>query len=459
MSRFGIFSFPGTGHLHPLTALGRELIGRGHEVVLFQVADFEPLVRSAGLEFHRIGDREFPLGSLRPLDQTLGRLQGTQALAFIFERFRQNSAMVLREGPEVVRSESIDALIVDQAELAGGTVAEKLELPFVTAICTLPLNLDANVPFFCFNANLDTGRRARIKNAVRNSWIRFLSTWLCELVNRQRRVWRLSPNSGLDSFGSPLAQIAQLPRCFDFPRRKLPTGFHYAGPFLDRSARPEIAFPWERLDTSRPLVYVCMGTLQNGVERVFRIVAETCASLPVQTVISLGGGLPAGALGALPGDPIVVRYAPQLELLRKAALTVFHGGLNTALESLSCGVPMVAIPVTMDQPGVAARIMWTNTGRTIPVTQLTMERLRLEIKEVLTKPGYRAQAQHLQRLIAANRGVARAAELIERALMGRSFPCIPELADGLNQPIPFVSRRKRFDYTTPHATPPCVRGE
>ena len=56
------------------TALGRELIDRGHEVVLFQVAHFEPLVRSAGLEFHRIGDREFPLGSLRPLDQTLGRL-------------------------------------------------------------------------------------------------------------------------------------------------------------------------------------------------------------------------------------------------------------------------------------------------------------------------------------------------------------------------------------------------
>jgi UDP:flavonoid glycosyltransferase YjiC (YdhE family) len=51
MSRFGIFSFPGTGHLHPLTALGRELVGRGHEVVVFQVADVEPLVCALGLEF------------------------------------------------------------------------------------------------------------------------------------------------------------------------------------------------------------------------------------------------------------------------------------------------------------------------------------------------------------------------------------------------------------------------
>jgi hypothetical protein len=34
-----------------------------------------------------------------------------------------------------------------------------------------------------------------------------------------------------------------------------------------------------------------MGTLQNGVEQVFRLVAEPCAGLPIQPVISLGGGL------------------------------------------------------------------------------------------------------------------------------------------------------------------------
>jgi zeaxanthin glucosyltransferase len=39
MSRFGILSFPGTGHLHPLTALGRELASRDHTVTIFQVAD------------------------------------------------------------------------------------------------------------------------------------------------------------------------------------------------------------------------------------------------------------------------------------------------------------------------------------------------------------------------------------------------------------------------------------
>lgn len=61
------------------------------------------------------------------------------------------------------------------------------------------------------------------------------------------------------------------------------------------------------------------------------------------------------SLPELPGNPIVVNYAPQLELLKIADLTITHAGVNTTLESLSNGVPLVAIPITNDQPGVAAR--------------------------------------------------------------------------------------------------------
>jgi len=54
----------------------------------------------------------------------------------------------------------------------------------------------------------------------------------------------------------------------------------------------------------------------------------------------------------LAGEPIVVEFAPQLELLKRAALCITHAGLNTALECLSNGLPMVAIPITNDQPGL-----------------------------------------------------------------------------------------------------------
>jgi zeaxanthin glucosyltransferase len=118
----------------------------------------------------------------------------------------------------------------------------------------------------------------------------------------------------------------------------------------------------------------------------------------------------------LPGNPIVVRYAPQLALLSRAALTIFHGGLNTALESLVHGVPMIAIPITFDQPGVGARLVCTGAGKMIPIRDLTAERLRVDILEILTNAKYRTNAKLLQKQASALSGVRQAADIIERVL-------------------------------------------
>lgn len=161
-----------------------------------------------------------------------------------------------------------------------------------------------------------------------------------------------------------------------------------------------------------------MGTLQNGVAGVFQVIAEACADLDAQLVLSLGGGFE--KLAALPGNPIVVTYAPQLELLRRSALTITLGGLNTVLESLSVGVPLVVVPVTSDQPGVGARVEWTGTGKAIPVQRLTTRNLRSAIRHLLEVPTYRKAAQFLQTRIADGNGLERAADTVEKALVGKS---------------------------------------
>ena len=76
-----------------------------------------------------------------------------------------------------------------------------------------------------------------------------------------------------------------------------------------------------------------MGTLQNRLGHVFHAIAEACRGLDTDLVISLGGGSEPERLGKLPGDPIVVGFAPQLELLARARLTITHAGMNTALET------------------------------------------------------------------------------------------------------------------------------
>jgi zeaxanthin glucosyltransferase len=104
-------------------------------------------------------------------------------------------------------------------------------------------------------------------------------------------------------------------------------------------------------------------------------------------------------------------------LLKRAALCITHAGLNTALESLAQGVPMVAIPIGYDQPGVAARIAHHSVGGFLEIEDLTVERLRRLTEEVLENPRYREKAQWFQKVIARTRGLEMAANVIEEAFL------------------------------------------
>ena len=270
-------------------------------------------------------------------------------------------------------------------------------------------------------------RLAQVRNGVGNVASEWILSGVLRTINRQRRAWGLPRARDVDALFSTLAQVAQLPAALELPGRQTPRYLHHTGPWTDAAGREPVDFPWSRLDPGQPLAYASMGTLQNGVLQTFRLIAEACAGLDLQLVISLGGGQEPALLGDLPGDPVVVGYAPQLELVRRSALTISHGGLNTALESLAQGVPMVVMPVAYDQPGVGARVEWSGAGRSIPIGGLTVDRLRDAVRTVLGNPAYRERASQLRTSIEAADGLNRAADLIEAAFgsNSRAVPSFP----------------------------------
>ena len=422
--RIGILSFSSPGHYYPLTALGRRLQSRGHEVVYFQVADLERPIRTAGLQFRQIGREDFPPGALRARDEEVCKLKGLAALRCGLRGIERKAMMLFRDAPAAIRDAGVDSLIVDQIEMAGGTVAEHLGLPFVSAAVALPINTDSSVPPCHLPWSHRVGVRAWLRNWAGNAIFQWMLSGILRTINRQRQAWGLPAVRGLNDTFSALAQVTQLPDALELPGRRLPPGFHHTGPWTDAAGREPVDFPWSRLDSGRPLVYASMGTLQNGVLETFRMMAEACAGLDVQLVISLGGGQDPALVGDLPGDPIVVGYAPQLDLIRRSALTISHGGLNTALESLAQGVPMVVLPVTYDQPGVGARVAWSGVGRSIPVGRLTVDRLRDAVRLVLGNPAYWARARRMHSSIKAADGLNRAADLIEEAFASQKSTTI-----------------------------------
>jgi zeaxanthin glucosyltransferase len=415
MARFGAFCFPATGHLNPMIALAHSLQLRGHEVVIFGISDVEAVVRTAGIEFYRIGFEDYPPGILKRLDEKLAKLKGVAAFRFTLERVRNSTRMILRDGPEAVQAAKVEALLVDEAEFAGN-VADYLGLPWISIALLPPLLPDDRFPPFWLSWAAGQDRLSRLRNRVAIHLLLRIATPIFKDVNQQRSAWGLKPLTRPEDGLSPLAQITQLPEALEFEiSGEKPAGLHYTGLFLYAKRRPAVDFPWHLLD-GRPLIYASLGTLQNGSEAIFRTITDACAGLDAQLLISLGGGLDPARLGRLAGDPVVVHFAPQLEILKRAALVITHAGLNTVLESLSKGVPLVAIPLANDQPGVAARLKARGAGVVVSRHRLSPAKLRKAVSLVLQDNEYRKAAQVLQREFLQLNGPERAADLIEMVL-------------------------------------------
>ncbi len=411
---FGIISPPVSGHIHPFGALGRELIRRGHRVSLIHMPDLAERARAEGLGFIGIGYSDHPPGSLAESLAQLARLEGLAALRFTIRAVRKTTEMICRDAPGCIRSTGIDALLVDQTEPAGGTVAEHLGLPFLTICNALALNREPVIPPPFTGWDYHDNAFARVRNRAGYTASDRVMAPITGVLRNYRRKWGLKLHDRPDDSFSMLGQISQLPPAFDFPRRYLPKCFEYVGPLRDPRTE-DTPFPWDRLD-GRPLIYASLGTLQNRKGQVFRCFAEACEGLPVQLVITHGGGLDERAVASLPGNPLVVSYAPQRAVLAKARLTLTHAGLNTVLDSLANGVPLIAVPITYEQPAIASRIRWSGTGRVLALPKLGARKLRDAIQIVLSDASYRIKAESISDSIQRAGGVTRAADIVEQGI-------------------------------------------
>ncbi|NJN38232.1 MAG: glycosyltransferase [Acaryochloridaceae cyanobacterium CSU_3_4] len=415
MSYIGILSPTASGHLNPMTTLGHELKQRGHQVTLFGSLDAQAHTLAADIDFRPIAPVSMPLGSTQDALARLGDLEGLSALKYTIELFKQGTIVSLAEAPEILKAENLDLLLIDQTLIAGGTIAEHLNIPFVTVCSALMLNRDPDIPPFNTGWAYNPTLPARLRNRFAYTLLNNLTKPIHEVVASYRQKWGLPAYTHPNEAYSSLAQLCQQPPGFEYPRTLLPKHFHFTGPYSRTTSRQPIPFPYEQL-SDKPLIYASLGTVQNRLIEVFRQIADACVDLDVQFVISLGGALNKELLPTLSGSPLVVQYAPQLEILKRATLCITHAGMNTALECLAQGVPMVAIPIANDQPGVAARIRWSGTGEVIPLKTLTVDKLRQALTQVLQDPSYRQQALTLQKDIDLAGGVSQAAKIVEQVI-------------------------------------------
>jgi zeaxanthin glucosyltransferase len=415
--KIGFVSMPVVGHLNPMTSLARKLQLRGHDVVFIGVPDVEPFARAANLRFASFCEDEYPVGSISKLYAPVSKLHGLEVTRWsVRERLGGFFSAASKHLPTKLAENGVEALVIDTIHAFLELVPMSLGMPYAHVWNVLHTDLSGTTPPCFFSWPHENTPEALIRNRQGAEEAgQIFATMLPLAMSYAGKVGLKIDWNDFTATTSKLAVITQTPREFDFPGIPWPAQFHYTGPFHGTKGRKRISFPWEKL-TGNPLIYASLGTLVNGLEHVYGTILQAVGQLSgIQVVLSVGQNVKREALGTIPSNVIAVRTAPQIELLKRAALCITHAGLNTTLESLGQGVPLVAIPIGYDQPGVAARIAHHGVGEFLEIEDLTVERFRRLTEEVLENPRYREKAQWFQKVIARTRGLEMAADVIERA--------------------------------------------
>lgn len=421
MTRFAVIAPPFPSHTQALAALASALIDRGHSVWWMHQSDLRSQLKDARIQFVPLGERTHPPGSLARMLARAARPRSPWGLRRVIQDLSANTQMLVREAGPALRLHRIDAVIGDQMEAAAGLLAQAQGLPWVSVACALPINREDALPLpvmpWAYPTSEAEQHRARVSERIYD-WMMGPHTRTLQKLSTH---FGLAPRASLEGCLSPLLQISQTTRSFDFVRRDAPAHLHPVGPL--RSARPAPARGDNPVpQPGRPYVYASLGTLQGARFGLFLRIAKACRALDAQLLIAHCGGLDARQQAALhaAGASWVVHTADQPAVLARADVMVTHAGLNTALECLAAGVPTLAIPLAFDQPGVAARLAHAGAGLRVLPLQSSVAALRAALGRLLTEAAFRENAERLGQDVRHSGGTPEAVRLIEAAMQRAS---------------------------------------
>jgi len=363
------FCIPAHGHTNPTLGVVLELVSRGHRVIYYSYEMLRHKIESTGAEFVSCDDYDMER-KLSPKDAA--RLGGDLAFS---TRILVDTTLALDD--KVCRDMELlqpDCIVADSMAVWGKAVAMKLGIPFVSSTTT-----------FAFNQH-----SARIMPQKPKD----LFKMLLAMPRANRHIRRLQNHgypvrnvldviSNDDHTHTIVYTSPEFQPCADtFPKE------HYC--FVGPSVRPAV----EKIEKRREkLVYISMGTVNNDLLPLYKACIEALAGTPYQVILSVGSQVDPGVFGDLPDNVQVYPYVDQIAVLQKTDAFLTHCGMNSATEALYYGVPLVMLPKTSEQKGVAARAFQLGAG-----TWLKKENpaeIRRAIDIVLKDASFRAGAERI----------------------------------------------------------------
>jgi MGT family glycosyltransferase len=389
----GAFGDP--GHAFPMLALGAELTRRGHEVTCETWSRWREPVQAGGMTF--VPAPEFPVFPTR--ERPMSPYAAVRAAVAITR-------------PAVVATRP-DVVVHDVLTLAPALAAELEGVPVATLIPHLyPVGAPGLPPF-------GLGAREPRSAVGRTLWRGF-----DPLVARGLRLGRDELNATRVAVGLPprpwvfnglsreLCLVATFPQ-LEYPR-PWPAHVHVIGPLLWEPGGDEVTEP----PGTDPLVLIATSTAQDPDNRMLRAALDGLRDEPVR-VLGVWNGRSLQPPVTIGANTRLTQWLSYERVMRRCALVVCHAGSGTLGRALSCGTPVLAIPHSGDMPENAARLVWAGAGRRLLWPLLNPHTLRHAVRRTLADGSVRARAAELGAWAAENNGPGRAADLLERLVVGR----------------------------------------
>ena len=365
MSKIVFFCIPAHGHTNPTLNVVRELISRGHEVWYYSYQPLREKIEATGAKF--IACDEFD-SEMKLTPREAARVGSDLALS---TRVLVDTTLALDDTVcSHMKQLRPDCIVADSMAVWGKAVAIKLGIPFVSSTTT-----------FAFN---------RHSAQIMKQGFKDLFAMLFSMPKVSRQIKRLQDK------GYPVKSILDIIQNDNNTHTIVYTSPEFqpcSETFSDKYAfvGPSIRPAVDTVEKCRKtLIYISMGTVNNDMLPLYQICIEAFGGTDYQVILSVGSQVSPDAFGALPENVAVAAQVDQIAVLEKADAFISHCGMNSVSESLYFGVPLVMLPQTSEQKGVAERVLQLGAG--IRPEKADAADLLRAVSQILADSSYRENA-------------------------------------------------------------------
>ncbi len=337
MSKIVFFCIPAHGHTNPTLGVVRELISRGHEVWYYSYNIMRDKIESAGASFVSCDDYDMEQKLLSKDAARMGK-----DLAFSTKILVDTTLALDNKVCADMEKLKPDCIVADSMAVWGKAIAIKLGIPFISSTTT-----------FAFNQH-----SAKImKQSVGELFKMILSMPKISKQIRRLQAKDYRINSILDIIQNDdnTHTIVYTSPEFQPCSETFSDKYAFVGPSI-RSATDELEKKRDKL------IYISMGTVNNDMLPLYKRCISALSDTDYQVIMSVGNIVSVDEFGILPENISVFSHVDQIAVLQQADVFLSHCGMNSVSESLYFGVPLVMLPQTSEQRGVAERVYQLGAG-------------------------------------------------------------------------------------------------